>query len=295
MKLLILALACVSALATLPAIARTEQVQQISREQIAKFDQLPHGFSASVTGDPEHPVIQVVSEGARAGRVNLATIRNPLLNAPCYAIRGEISYSDVTSDGFMEMWIWFGEAESYFSRAVAEAGPMGKLSAQSGWRGFSLPFNALTRSSPTKLELDINLPSRGNVTVRNLRLVQTASFEELQAGQPAWWTERTVGWAAGLVGAVIGCLGSLLEFLASRGRARSFVVGTAWALAGLGAASLGAGLMAVATVQTPGLSYALLLMGVLCVVIFPVRLRRYLRHYEQTELRRMDSVDAVGA
>ncbi len=293
MKLLVLAFAYV--LATQFATARTEQVQQISRVQIAKFDQLPNGFSVKVTGDPEHPVIQVVSEGARAARVNLATIRNPLLTSPCYAIRGEVSYSDVAGDGFLEMWTWFGEAESYFSRALAERGPMGKLSDQSGWRGFSLPFNALSRSSPTKLELDINLPSRGNVTVRNLRLVQAGRFEELLSGQSAWWSERTVGWAAGLAGAFIGCLGSLLEVLSSRGRARSFVVGTAWALAGLGAACLGAGLMALATTQTPGLSYALLLGGVLCAVIFPIRLRRYLRHYRQTELRRIDSLDAVGA
>ena len=39
--------------------------------------------------------------------------------------------------------------------------------------------------------------------------------------------------------------------------------------------------------------FSLLLLGVLCVMIFPFRLRRYQQRYRELELRRMASMDAV--
>ena len=173
---------------------------------------------------------------------------------------------------------------------------MGKLSGRSDGRPFGLPFNATgAAGNPTKLVLNLSLPGKGTVTVRNLRLEQGDSLEELLGGNSAvLFHDRAAGWIGGLAGAVIGCLGSLLEFLASRGRARGFVVGTAYALTGAGAAMIGAGLMGLLTHQAPVIAYVLLLVGVVCAGIFPVRLRRYLRQYRQTELRRIDSMDAVG-
>ena len=173
---------------------------------------------------------------------------------------------------------------------------MGKLSRHSDWRSFWVPFNALgTQQTPTRLVMNLSLPGQGSVTVRNLRLEQAASFEDLLRAPAAGSSDPKAGLIGGVAGAVIGCLGSLLELLAARGRARGFVIATAWTLAVLGAVSLGAGLLALATRQPPAVSFVLLLAGVLCAGIFPVRLRRYLRQYRESELRRIDSLDAVGA
>lgn len=305
MKLLVFAFA--SAVLAQLATGSLERVQQVSREQLAEFEHQPKGVSIAVTGESANPVVHVVSDGSAPAEIGLVTIKHPSVNTAFYALRGEIRYADVASDGYLEMYVWFGEATSYFSRSLAEQGPVGKIANHSDWRGFCLPFNSATiPSSPTKLVLNLKLPGRGDVTIRNLRLEQAASMDELLAGQDApqptaphaaereGMADRSAGMIGGLAGAVIGCLGSLLEFLASRGRARGFVLGTACTLAGLGAACIGGGIMALATAQVREVAQVLLLLGVLCAVIFPLRLRHYLRQYRQTELRRIDSLDAVG-
>lgn len=292
MRLALFVLAC--ALPAPLAFGNPELIQRISREQLAASTSLPAGVTVSVTGEPASPVIQVVSEGKAPARVELLTIKEPPVKTSFYAVRGEISYREVAGDGFMEMWSWFGEA-AYFSRTLGEGGPMGKLSGQSDWRPCWLLFNATgTRQPPTKLVINLSLPGKGTVTVRNLRLEQAGSFEELLGRPPGSSLDSKAGLIGGIAGGVLGCLGSLLEFLASRGRARSFVVGACYTLAGVGAATVGAGLLALATLQALIASCVLLLVGIVCVVVFPVRLRRYLRQYRQTELRRIESMDAVG-
>ena len=294
----LLALALIYVLTAQLASGELEQVRKITKEQLAPFDQLPAGLSVTVTGEADAPVIEVANDGKPA-HVELLTIQQPALTTRFHALRGEVSYAKVAGDGFLEMWSWFGDA-SYFSRTLGAGGPMGKLTGQSDWRGFCLPFEGSGAASPaTRLVMNLTLPGKGRVTLRNLRLEQAGSFAELLGGPSvssfgALSHASKAGLIAGLAGAVIGCLGSLLEFLAARGRARSFVIAMAWTLAGLGAVSLGAGLMSLTTHQAPGVSYGLLLAGVLCGGIFPVRLRRYLQQYRQTELRRIDSLDASG-
>src|SRR4051812_20647563 len=139
MKPLVLAFA--SALLTQLAAAKSETIQRITQKQLADFTLLPTGFSVSVTGEAANPVIQVVSEGKVPATVALLTITQPPVKTSFYALRGEVSYSEVAGDGYLEMWSWFGEP-AFFSRTLGEGGPMGKLSQQSFWRAFCLPFNA---------------------------------------------------------------------------------------------------------------------------------------------------------
>jgi hypothetical protein len=91
----------------------------------------------------------------------------------------------------------------------------------------------------------------------------------------------------------VGTLGGYLEWSASRGRARRFVLGSARALIFIGVSATVIGLVAVALRQPYGVWYILLLVGVLCALIFPFRLRRYEAQYRELELRRMTALDAA--
>ena len=109
----------------------------------------------------------------------------------------------------------------------------------------------------------------------------------------AWWSDRQAGLIGGIGGATIGCLASLLALMASRGLARSFVLGMLQALLGLGVVSLVAGIVALCLKQPYGVWMPLLLVGVLLLAIIPYRLRQIQRQYAELELRRISSVDMV--
>jgi hypothetical protein len=219
----------------------------------------------------------------------------PKITTDFYAVTGEVRYENVEGDAFLEMWSHFGETASYFSRTLGAAGPMAKLTGTSNWRVFTLPFNAKGAGSrPSKLVVNVQLPGKGTVLLRNLKLVQSTSYEGAATRTGAPWSDRTVAIVGGIGGALIGCLGALIEWLAARGKARRFVVNAVRVLIGAGVASAVGGLAAVALRQPYGVWYALLLIGVLLVVIFPFRLRRYQHRYREFELRRMASMDATG-
>jgi hypothetical protein len=110
----------------------------------------------------------------------------------------------------------------------------------------------------------------------------------------AWWSDRIVGIVGGVGGALIGCLGALIEWLAARGKGQCFVVNAVRVMIGAGVVFALGGLAAVALRQPYGVWYAVLLLGVLLVVIFPFRLRRYQDRYREFELRRMTSMDATA-
>jgi hypothetical protein len=138
------------------------------------------------------------------------------------------------------------------------------------------------------------LPGPGTVYLSPVKLVQyeTNWWESAVGG--AWWSDREAGLFGGIGGAAIGCLGSLLAWLAAKGRSRTFVLGATVALIVLGAVAGLAGLVAVGTRQPYAVWFSLLLFAVLLLGICPFRLRQYRRHYEQTELRRMAAIDAEG-
>ena len=110
----------------------------------------------------------------------------------------------------------------------------------------------------------------------------------------AWWSERTAGLVGGIAGGTLGCLASLLAWLASKGRSRGLVVATSGILIGAGALATLAGLVAVCFQQPYAVWFPLVLLGVLLLAILPIRLKQFQKQYEALELRRMASLDALG-
>jgi hypothetical protein len=139
---------------------------------------------------------------------------------------------------------------------------------------------------PTQLELKLSLPTNGMVYLRPIKLLGVASN---------WWSPQQSGLIGGIGGSVIGCFGALLGLLASRGKARSFVLATMKIFIALGILLTIAGFVAVVSSQPYAVWYALLLPGVILTLVFSLTLPSIQRRYDELEIRRMTSVDAMGS
>src|SRR5262249_54193711 len=225
------------------AHADEQVISTFSWKELADTGKLNAG---TLTGAPDN-ALKVENHGAGAMSATVLTILQPKITTDFYAVTGEVRYDNVEGDGFLEMWSHFGETAAYFSRTLGTTGPMRKLTGSSDWRMFTLPFNAKGASSRSnKLVVNIYLPGNGSVFLRNLKLVQSTSFDGAATQAGARWSNQTVGIVGGVGGALIGCLAALIEWLAARGKAQSFVVNAVRVLIGVGVASALGGFAAVA-------------------------------------------------
>lgn len=233
--------------------------------------------------------------------VRLLTISNPPVTAMFYAVIGEIKYEKVQGDGYLEMWNCFPNAnaasseDQYFSRTLGESGEMGKISGTCAWRKFSLPFNRSgSASPPTRLEINLVLPGNGTVSLRPMSLVEPTAGPQSKSGV-GWWSEQQAGIFGGTAGGVVGCLGALIGVLTSLGKARRFVLATTKAMIALGIMSCIAGLVALVQRQPYAVCYPLLLGGVICTSVCWGNLRSIIKRYDDLEIRRMTSLDAMSS
>ncbi|MBP6965100.1 MAG: hypothetical protein KBC96_11905 [Armatimonadetes bacterium] len=111
-----------------------------------------------------------------------------------------------------------------------------------------------------------------------------------------WWSPMWAAKWAGLIGGgfgtLCGILGALMGWLAPKGKARGFVMGTMLAFVAASAVALLAGVVALFSKQPFWVSYPLLLVGFIGTVVMggliPVVRARYL----DVEMRMMDAQDA---
>ena len=275
------------------AAARPDEqlISTFSWKELADSGKLTGG---SLTGAQDN-ALKVENHGGGAMSATVLTINQPKITTDFYVITGEVRYDNVEGDGFLEMWSHFGETAAYFSRTLGMSGPMAKLTGTSDWRAFNLPFNAKGASSPpSKLVMNVYLPGKGSVFLRNLKLIQITSSGAAPTPTGSGWSDRMTAVVGGIGGVLIGCLGAVIEWLTVRGKAQRFVVNAVRVLIGVGVACALGGFAAVALRQPHGVWYALLLLGVLVLVIFPLRLRSYQDRYREFELRRMTSMDATA-
>ena len=231
-----------------------------------------------------------IDGSVEGGAFPLTTIPEPAVGGAGYAVVGDVRYEGVVEPAYLEMWSVFPDGGRFFSRTLGAEGPMAAIVGDSDWRPFELPFFLEgATSTPAHLELNLVLPSSGRVWVGSLRLVALDDA----ASSGAWWTDRTAGLVGGIGGALVGTLGGMIGSLASRGKARRFVLGTMVGLVGLGVVLLGAGAIALVASQPSAVTGTLLLGGVLLVVITSPMIRVTRRTYAQVELRKMRALDAA--
>lgn len=249
--------------------------------------------TVSLSGQSADGITTVAADPQRPRQL-LADITEPGIALPVYAIRGELRHEDVAGTAYLQMDNDFGEHGSYFSKTLAQSGPLAGISGSSDWRPFVLPFYADTGEVsmvPNRLTLSIYLPSSGSISLRNVAIYEYPSGEDPLRVQGQWFGTRAAAIGGAIGGSMIGLWGGLVGFLASRGRAKGFVLVSASALFVVGIASTVLGLTALLIGQPYAVYYPLLLIGVILTLIIGGLRHTLPRRYEALELKKMRAMD----
>jgi hypothetical protein len=166
----------------------------------------------------------------------------------------------------------------------------GTLEGNSNWRPCQLVVdrNAF-EGLPIQLEVYLNLAGRGTVYFRPIKLLGVVG---------SWWSAEQsgmIGGIGGVFGGIIGCFGGLLGYLASMGKARKFVLTTTKIFIALGIVLTIIGIIAIAFRQPYFVWCVFLLPGVILTLVFSLNLPSIQRRYDDLEIRRMASIDAMGS
>lgn len=231
----------------------------------------------------------VVVIDAEPGTHPLTVIRSPQLTGADILVTVEVSWDGLDPAGYMELWAVLDDGSRFFSRTLDGDGV--GLMKSNGNGTLQLPF-FLDGTVPAALELNVVVPGGGLVEVGGVELID---FGVSGQSEPdgAWWTPEAAGIVGGVGGAVIGLLGALVGSLASRQRARAFVVGTLKVGAVVGVILLGLGLIALTTGQPYEVWFLLLLTGVIMASVFGGLIGQVTARYEATELQRIRAHDLV--
>ncbi len=276
-----------------PATA-AEKLREFSWSQMKAADRVRAGRVLSAGPDGAEESLQLENAAPAPMTAQILVIDQPGVTLPVYALHGRLRCQDVEGIGYLEMWNHFPDGSAYFSRTMAQIGPMAGFSGTTGWRPVALPFSAAgTAKRPSKLVINVVLPGKGKVWIGSLKLVQYAENENPLTAAAAWWTDRQAGIWGGVAGSALGLWGAVVGILCSAGRARSFVLAAMAVLTTLGGAAVAIGIAAVLLRQPWGVYYPLLLGGGLAVALFGSMLRIVGRRYAEIELRRMAAMDGV--
>lgn len=122
--------------------------------------------------------LRIVAAGSTT--IALGTWEQPGISEARFALAARIRCQGVGSPGHLELWTVLGDGRRFFSRTLAESGPMGRLSGDQPWRDILLPADATGADArPAKLELNLVLPAGGTVELGPLQLTQYAIGAEI--------------------------------------------------------------------------------------------------------------------
>jgi len=226
--------------------------------------------------------------------VQVLVLDNPGVSSIRYAITGRVRYEGMEGISYLETWNHFSDGGAYFTRTLADSGPLGSLRGSSDWREFSLPFSSNRETGPpTKIVLNVTFAGRGTVDLGPVRIVQDVG-EHVAQHAGAWW-----GWPIGVAigaggGSLLGLLGGLIGTLAGLGKARRLVLGATQTMFLLGLVGTVAGIVGVFLAQPFYVHLPLLVIGVICVAVAGPLVFVLRRRYEQLELRKMAAMDIVS-
>ncbi|MGH9255909.1 MAG: hypothetical protein ACRD3C_15230 [Vicinamibacterales bacterium] len=267
-------------------------VRSINWQEIAAANALTSGVVVTDPDGTEGSRLRVVHEGPAPATLPLVTIERPGIGTARYALRGRVRYEGVATGSYLEMWNHLPEG-AFFSRSLDQSGPMGHLDGSSGWRPFVLPFfNREGGSPPARLVLNLVLAGAGTVEIGPLELVEFAANEDPLADATAWWSDRQAGMLGGIVGSALGLLGAVIGWLGSAGRAKALVLGSLKGIAWLGIGALILGGVALQGGQPYAVYYPLVLLGTVSAALGFSLPRSLRKRYEELELRRMQALDA---
>jgi hypothetical protein len=165
--------------------------------RLVKWSEVPLPAGATLQNKPgDSPTLLVKHDGSKVLALPLWKLEKPGITKKCYALRGRVRHREVSGAAYFELWNEFpaekaGEGKpKYFTRTLAESGPMSRLTGTSEWRELFIPFDATQAPQPPDaLELNLNLAGSGEVEVTSLALVE---FEDTKA----LWSAMIAGFAS---------------------------------------------------------------------------------------------------
>ncbi|MBN1589397.1 MAG: hypothetical protein JW888_07775 [Pirellulales bacterium] len=280
----------------LPATHAAETLRDISWAELRKSGQLSAGEVLPAKSPKDVQMLKIENVTNTPKTVKLFELKSPGVTHSAYAIRGRARYEKMKGRSYLEMWNHFPDGARFFSRTLATRGVLKYLEGTSDWRDFSLPFSISGRTDrPDRLVVNLVFKGSGTVYLAPMQLKQYAHAQEATMLPGAWWGDRTAGLIGGILGSALGCLGGLIGVLASRGRARAFVMALTAAIVLFGIALLGAGVVALLLKQPYAVHYPLLLIGGLGTLIVGPMRRVLRRRYEQKELQQISAMDLGSA
>ena len=273
------------------AVHAQQTLRQISWPNLKEQGSLTVGEVLEPHHTTPFATLRLHNPKSEARTFAILTISEPGITAPRYALTGKVRYEEVEGTGYLEMWNYFPDGGTYFSRTLGDSGPLQNLHGSSDWRPFTLPFYVTdTKLRPAKLDFNLVLPGRGTVYLSPLTLLQHPEPAPSTMVKP-WWSDRTaslVGTISGLLG---GSIGALIGLLATMGKARRLVLSLLVILFVAGLLSLTLGLAALLLSQPYPVYYPPLLGGMV-VTTLPALLFRSIRNrFDEIELRKMKAMD----
>ncbi|MFO1096053.1 MAG: hypothetical protein U0992_22520 [Planctomycetaceae bacterium] len=284
-------------------------------EAIELTDQRPFTAAHAVkVVSPAKPGETVISSPV----IRLATIEDPPITMQTFALNGWVRHKGVAETGSLEMWVIFADGAHYFSRTLADAGPMQSIKGDADWREISLPFQLSPdpkAPKPNKLIVNLFLPGAGEVTLSDLTLtdgakivaaatpntgenvrgdgaVEKAASVTAAIGPKAWWSDRSAGLVGGIGGSLIGLLGAIVGVLAGMGIGRPLVITILAAVVAIACVLVPAGIVALAIGQPYAVYYPLLFGGGMCGMFGTIGFAVLRQRYAAVEMRRMQALDA---
>ena len=87
-----------------------------------------------VAADAETPFERLRAESSEAGgrTVALVVLDDPGVTTDRYALTGKVRYEGVEGTAYLEMWNVLANGQQFFSRTLAQAGPLRHLKGSSG-------------------------------------------------------------------------------------------------------------------------------------------------------------------
>lgn len=252
---------------------------------------LLYGHIGPVGGAQRWRALRVSNADSMPTRFPLVVLDDlsPTMNT--FAVEGQIKYWNVEGEAYLEMWTVLPDGSRFFTRTIAESGPLQKITGTSEWRAFSLPFNVSGElPEHVKLEVNVFMPGAGIIDISPLRIVNFSP--DLFQQQTYWWSGQTGGWIGGSLGMGIGLLGVLLTYLARKNVPFRVVQSVLVVELVLACVCIVAGIIAVIHSQPFFVCYPLLLVGFLASVLVSVGEFRLRRHYREIELRKMRALDS---
>jgi biopolymer transport protein ExbD len=108
-----------------------------------------------------------------------------------YAVVGKLNYSAVTAGTYLEMDSYFAAQQAggtegvYFTRTLADSGPMAKLEGTNDGSDFELPFDATgAKTKLVRLVINLHLAGPGSFDFHDVKLVQYPDSSVPTSAQP---------------------------------------------------------------------------------------------------------------